>query len=141
MKNAYRFSKDWLLKLASEKPDRRREYRDSEIKYLRAVHHPSGKVKLSVYKCPAKQSSAVRVGIPYAVNNKMPSIQAVRAEANKIIVQLDQGINPNEAKSRTTVLTLQKALDNYIEGANNTERVNIDSVSYTHLTLPTTPYV
>lgn len=83
-------------------------------------------MKLSVYKCPAKQSSAVRVGIPYAVNNKMPSIQAVRAEANKIIVQLDQGINPNDTKTGAKVLTLQKALDNYIEGANNTDRVNTD---------------
>ena len=106
MANTYRFSKDWLLNLASQKPDKRCEYKDSEIKYLRAVHHPTGMVRLSVYKCPAKQSSAVRVAIPFNVNSKMPGIQRIRSEANKIIVLLDQGINPNDAKNSTQVLTL-----------------------------------
>jgi len=123
MKTSYRFSKDWLLSLSSSPPDKRIEYKDTEIKYLRAVHHPSGKVKLSIYKCPTGQSKAVRVAIPFSVNHEMPSVQRIRSEANKILVQLDQGINPNDRKITTQSLTLQKALDNYLDGSNNTERV------------------
>lgn len=126
MKNSVKFSKDWLVKLTATKPEKRIEYKDTDNKYLRAIHHPSGMVKLCVYKCPRGHDKAARVTIPVSVNEAMPSIQTVRAEANKIIVQLDAGVNPNQVKlKKNSKVTLQEALDNYLESSCNTPEVNI----------------
>lgn len=124
MKNSVKFSKDWLVKLTATKPEKRIEYKDTDNKYLRAIHHPSGMVKLCVYKCPRGQDKAARVTIPISVNEAMPSIQTVRAEANKIIVQLDAGVNPNQVKlKKNSKVTLQEALDNYLESSCNMPEV------------------
>lgn len=108
-------------------PEKRVEYKDSENRFLRAIHHPSGMVKLSVYKCPRGLRQAVRVALPFTVTDSMPNIQRIRTEANKIIVSLDEGKNPNEIKTATkNKLTLRKALENYLDGSTNTERVDIN---------------
>lgn len=126
MTNIVKFSKEWLVKLASTKAEKRTEYKDTEIRYLRATHHTGGTVKLSVYRCPRGTRKAVRVALPFTVTESMPNLQQIRAEANKVINLLDQGINPNEAKAKanTPDLSLRIALNNYIEGSTNTERVN-----------------
>jgi integrase len=119
-----RFTKDWLLQAVDDIPGKRTEYKDAENRYLRLVVHPTGKARLCVYKCPRGSKSAVRVGLPYAINSEMPSMQRIRREANQIIAVLDQGINPNTAKKTSDKpLSLQEALDNYLRDTSNTERV------------------
>lgn len=126
MKNTIKFSKDWLVKLSQTKPEKRIEYKDSDNKFLRAIHHPTGTVTLCIYKCPRGQVKAARVTIPISVNDAMPSMQQVRAEANKVIVQLDAGVNPNQVKPiKASKVTLQEALDKYLEASCNTKAVNL----------------
>ena len=125
--NTHKFSKDWLLKIAENKPSKRMEYRDTENRYLRLIIHPTGNTKLCVYKCPMGKRAAVRVALPFSINNAMPSMQRIRAEANQIIAKLDKGINPNDESSyRHKNLTLQSALDNYLSNSTNTPRVIIN---------------
>lgn len=119
-----RFTKDWLLQAIENIPVKRTEYKDAESRYLRLVVHPSGKARLCIYKCPRGSKSAVRVGLPYAINSEMPSMQRIRREANQIIALLDQGINPNTArKASGEPLNLQQALNNYLKDTSNTLRV------------------
>ncbi|WP_075185343.1 tyrosine-type recombinase/integrase [Teredinibacter haidensis] len=120
----YKFTKDWLLKTAVLTPDKRTEYRDAENRFLRLVVHPSGRSKLCVYKCPKGSRSAVRVALPFSVNQAMPNMQRIRSEASQIIAKLDQGINPNSArKSFDRTLTLHEGLENYLKQSTNTPRV------------------
>ena len=111
-----KFGKAWLMDLSKTRPDVRREYRDTENRYLRARVSPTGKVSMSVYKCPAGSRKAVRVSVGITVNDAMPDIKELRRQANLIVGQLDQGINPNRPKLGSNI-TLQQALDNYLKDA------------------------
>ena len=111
-----KFGKAWLMDLSKTRPDVRREYRDAENRYLRARVSPTGKVSMSVYKCPAGSRKAVRVSVGITVNDAMPDIKELRRQANLIVGQLDQGINPNRPKLGSNI-TLQQALDNYLKDA------------------------
>jgi integrase len=123
----YKFSKSWLLDIVETLPEKRTEYRDADNRFLRLVVHPSGKSTLCIYKCPRGSRSAVRVALPFSVNQAMPNIQRIRAEASQIIATLDQGINPNaKKKSFDRTLTLQEGLDNYLKQSTNTPRVIIN---------------
>ncbi len=123
----HKFSKNWLLEAVESSPEKRVEYKDSENRFLRLVVHPTGKSTLSVYKCPRGSRSAVRVALPFRVNQSMPNMQRIRAEASQIIATLDQGINPNqEKKAFDRTMTLQEGLDNYLKQSTNTPRVIIN---------------
>lgn len=106
--------------MATSKPLKRTEYKDSENRFLRLVVYPSGKATLCVFKCPRGRRSAVRVSLPFSINPAMPNMQRIRADANKVIAELDQGINPND-KKRTldSTITLQQGLDNYLKQSTN----------------------
>ena len=120
----HKFSKDWLLKTAESKPEKRVEFKDSENRFLRLVVHPSGKSTLCVYKCPRGCRSAVRVALPFSVNQAMPNMQRIRSEASQVIAKLDQGINPNDQKkSFDRTLTLQQGLEHYLKGSTNKPKV------------------
>jgi len=113
-----------LANLDTPEDNKTCEYGDTEIKPLHCRVRPSGHKSLSVYMRPKGSPRSVRVTISdFDKNTKMPK---VRAAANELVSQMQQGINPIEAeraakeaavlaekKAEAESMTLQRALDMY----------------------------
>ncbi len=117
-----KFSKRALCDFKERSRDTIEEIQDSENKYLRAIARPSGRSTLFVRKCPRNQRNAVKVTLPFSIDESMPDMRRIRSEASRIVAELDSGINPNQKPAGDGVLTLQVALDRYIKNSKVSER-------------------
>ena len=116
----FKFTKARLERL--EPRDKEYRVKDTALKGLICRVRPSGNKHLEIYKKPKGYSSPVCVRICAA--GELP-IEDVHTQAYAILTQMRKGVNPNEAERIKTVkrnakgLTLNQALDDYIEGGSD----------------------